>query len=155
MEKVYTTSIFSKILYGLAAILVALGTIYTAFFAKNGFQQNHGIIILPLLGIASATLVALNIYKRKVTISNQCIKYVSVWGSREIINEDVKGFKVLDKRIVIYPISGPNRIAIRDYSSIANLGELQQDLNEKYTNLDVVGYQNNLKEIAGDAGLGN
>jgi len=155
MEQEYNTSIFSKILYGFAAVVVVVFTVFIALSDKNGFKHNHGIIVLPVLGVIGSILTIVNLYKRKVIISNYSIKYKSVWGSKEIINKDVKGYRILDKRIVIYSLNEINKIAIRDYLSISNLDELQKNLNEKYTNLDLVGYQNNLKAIADDSNLGN
>ncbi len=154
MEQEYNTSIFSKILYGLAAIVVVGFTIFITLSNKNGFTHNHGIIVLPILGMIGSIITIVNLYKRKVIISDYSIKYRSVWGSKEIINKDVKGYRVLDKRIVIYSIDEINKISIRDYSSINDLNGLQKNLNERYTNLDSVNYQNNLNTIAGDTNLG-
>jgi hypothetical protein len=153
MEQEYTTSIFYKVFYGLASVIAISFTVWVAVFDIGRHPEHHGIIALPILGIVGAVLTVINLLKRKVIVSNHSIQYISVWGSTEIINEDVKGFKVLDKRIVIYSNSGVNKIAIRDYSSISS--ELQLELNKRYVNLDKVGYQNNLKEIVSDTELGN
>ncbi|WP_179413165.1 hypothetical protein HDF19_10370 [Mucilaginibacter sp. E4BP6] len=155
MEYEYTTSTGYKIFYGIAAIALLGFTFFVALSAKDGFTKNHGTIILPIVGIIVSALITINLYKRKVTISDYSITYTNIWGSKEIINKDVKGYRILDKRITIYSIDGGKKVAVRDYLSISNLDELQRNLNEKYTNLDLVSYQNNLKAIADDSNLGN
>lgn len=155
MKDEYNTSIAYKIFYGVASVVIVGLTIFTALSDKSGFTKNHGIIVLPAFGIIGLILTVINLNKRKVIISHYSIKYISIWGSKEIINKNVKGYRILDKRIVIYSIDGVNKIAIRDYLSINNLDELQKNLNEKYTNLDLVSYQNNLKTITDDTNLGN
>jgi len=73
-----------------------------------------------------------------------------MWGTREIANSDVRGFRTLDKKIEIYPTSNSlsSKIAIRDYSSIKNNGELLKEISQKYTDLDKQNYESDLSEIA-------
>ncbi|MCR8558287.1 hypothetical protein KXD93_11560 [Mucilaginibacter sp. BJC16-A38] len=92
--------------------------------------------------------------KRKVSISDYSIIKSSIWGVKEIPNEDVKGFKIGDKAIYIKSISGNARISIRDYTTIENVSELVKCLNERYTNLDEVEYKAELGEILQDQNLG-
>jgi len=153
MEQEYKTSTGYKIFYGLGIICLICFTIYLSIIdTKDG----KAIIILPLLGIIVSALVIVNLSKRKVIISDYSVKYISIWGSKEIVNKDVKGYRVLDKRIVIYPLDSlSSKINIKDYSSIGDSFELIKKLSGIYTDLDAVSYQDNINEIYNNNEFGN
>jgi hypothetical protein len=156
MEHEYTTSTGYKIFYvigliaffGFALILPLLGN-------YGGYAGQRGLLVLPVIVVALSVFTVLNFFKRKLIITDYTIKYTNVWGSSELSNKDVKGFKIFDKHIVVYSSTSSQKIKIRDYSSIGNLDDLLQCLGKYYTNLDLIAYQDNLNEIYNDAALGH
>ncbi|WP_426670906.1 hypothetical protein ACPPVU_06665 [Mucilaginibacter sp. McL0603] len=156
MEQEYTTSTGYKIFYsigliaffGFALILPLLGN-------HGGYSGQPGLLVLAVIVVAISVFTVLNFFKRKLIITDYTIKYTNVWGASELSNKDVKGFKIFDKRIVIYSSTTSQKIKIRDYSSIGNLDDLLKCLGKYYTNLDSVAYQDNLNEIYNDAALGH
>jgi hypothetical protein len=157
MEQIYPTSTGFKIFYGIGTVALVIFTFILPLLGKEGGYSNHPKnLLFPLAGIAGATLVILNLVIRRVILSDFSIKYISIWGSKEIENTNVKGFRVLEKSIAVYPLdSHSSKIKIRDYDSIGNDNELQKGLAKKYTDLDAVGYQNNLDEVYNNNELGS
>jgi len=156
MEQEYTTSTGYKIFYG-AGLIAFWGFVLILPLLGNhgGYLVQPGLLVLAVIVFALSVFTVLNFFKRKLIITDYTIKYTNVWGSSELSNQEVKGFKIFDKRIVVYSSTSSQKVKIRDYSSIGNLDDLLKCLGKYYTNLDSVAYQNNLNEIYNDTALGH
>jgi hypothetical protein len=157
MEQEYTTSTGYKILYVLCALALIGFTVFLPFADKiGGIHHYPDIIILPSIGLIVAAIIAWNLFTRLLTISDKHIEYKSIWGKRKLKKEYIKGYRLGDKRIVVYPSdSGRSKINIRDYSSLNNYFEMIKSLSQYYPDLDKISYQENLDEIYNNTELGS
>jgi hypothetical protein len=154
MEQEYTLSIWYKILYGISAVALAgFGAFLLTKISSTHYLQN-GIIISIVL-FSAATLLGLYTIKRKVTISDHELTVTGAFGFKQMYNNDIKGFRVQDKAILIYSKQrGVRRIMINDYAGIGNSTELINTLATYYPDLDVLERQSALTEILNDHELG-
>ena len=155
MEQEYTTSTGYKIFYGaIAAALIAF-TFFISLVNNEGYRQTPGLILFPVLGIAGAALIIINLVKRKVTISDYSVTRTNVWGTKELINKDIKGFRIGDKAIFIYPIDeSSSKLSITDYLSIGDDKGLKESLSSRFRDLDKEEFEEAKQEILKDESLG-
>jgi len=153
MEQEFTTSTGFKIYYGAAAVAatIASGYLLTSEGAgAEGAKVFFGIILLLI-----AAAIGINLYKRKVIFFDDRIIYTSVWGTKEMSNSDIKGFRVGEKAIFIEPLqAGYSRLKIRDYLSIGRKNELVEFLSSHYTDLNKLEFEEEKEEILQDTDLG-
>jgi len=144
--------IFSFILYG-----AVLGSAVRRDYYSNQYNDTHhyGLLIIPAIGIGIAALIILNLIRRKVTLSSDAVSYRSVWGSKEILTGDIKGFRIGEKAISIIPNdTGHGKILIRDYSSISDNADVRSWLRENFKDLDKSEFEAAKEELLQDAALG-
>jgi hypothetical protein len=149
MEQKFTTSIGFKLLYGAISFsffIIALLIVIPV--GNEKIEPDLSRILIPGFAFIVMTFVFTNFYKRKVTVSDLTIKYVSVWGSKELSKEDIKGFKRTEKSIIIQPINKSSSvIKIKDYISIERNKTLLKLFDEELTNLDTVEYETNKQNL--------
>jgi len=117
MEQEYSTSIFCKILYGTFAICLFSITIYLAIINYKG---NNTIFILPVIGTIGSALIVLNLYKRKLVLTDDSISYTNLWGSKRMSVSDIRVYRRSKSAYYIYPINDSySKISIYDDASIA------------------------------------
>jgi hypothetical protein len=135
MEKEYTIATGWKILYGV--ISTCLIGVSVFLFTKHGPQTGLLFILMPAWLIIAACAMMFNVFKSKVVVSDYSIITTSIRGTKEIINTDVKGFRVGEKAIFIEPVpDGYRKLIIPDYRTIGNKDELLNWLKTHFTNLD-------------------
>jgi len=156
MEQEYATSTWYKIFYGLGAIAFAGFTIFISTSAGGrGNHQSTGLILFPVIGIIGGIMIFINLYKRKVVLSDDQISYTNIWGSKEIPVKEVKGYRVSDKAIYIEPVdAGYSKLSIKDYASINNQAQLIEWLRGKFTDLNKADYEASKQQILKDTSLG-
>lgn len=152
MDKEFETSIYWKIIYGAVAIAVIGLSIFLFFDSRS--PAGLGKVIMPVILLVIAFGIIVNLIKRKIVISQYNIISTGVWGTRELSNTNVKGFRIGDKAIYIKPKDGYSKITIRDYISIGKSTELIECLKTQYTDLDAVEYNQEHEEILNDPNLG-
>ncbi|WP_299469545.1 PH domain-containing protein [Mucilaginibacter sp.] len=122
----------------------------------NSSNSYIGMIIFSVLMLTGGILLALYTFKRRVVISDTSIAVRGLFGTRELPNSLVKGYRVKDKAIFIYANQqGVRGLMINDYISIGNSTELIESLSLHYSDLNELDRQNDLKIILQDAELGN
>ncbi|AMR31967.1 hypothetical protein A0256_11305 [Mucilaginibacter sp. PAMC 26640] len=95
------------------------------------------------------------IFKRKVVLSNISIRVSGMFVTREVSNDDIKGFRVEDKAIFIYSnVEGVRRIMINDYRSIGDSDGLIRELSNRFSDLNAVETQKLLNNILSDNEIG-
>lgn len=151
MEKEYTTAIGYKILYGsLSLILISVALLWV-IPSNNNVIHVPGLLVFPVLTIVVSVLVLINLYRRKLIISNYGIRYINIWRTKELPENAIKGFRFIDKSIIIEPISQDySKLRIRDYLSLSPNKEMLASLDQNFQNLDQADFENNKKEILSD-----
>jgi len=154
MEQEFTTSTGYKIVYGLFAFALLVGSIIMLVNIA-GAANGSALLIFAVVTFAAAAAVSINLYKRKVIVADESVSYTSIWGSKEFLKADIKGFRVGEKAISIESVEdGYGKIAIRDYTSIGSYKELIKWLDEHFTDLNAVDYAAERNEILQDTSLG-
>jgi len=158
MEQEYTTSTGYKIFYGVLAIALVGFTIFLSLKGNNSgddYHHNTGLLILPVIGITAAALIIINLIKRKITVSDYSVSRTNIWGTKEILYKDIKGFRIGDKAIFIYPLDGSgSKLSINDYISIGDDKGLKAWLGEHFQDLNKVEYEASKQEILHDQTFG-
>ncbi|MBS1521398.1 MAG: hypothetical protein JST50_10405 [Bacteroidetes bacterium] len=153
METEYTTSTGFKIFYG----LLGLGVIIFAFVLlkitssstpKAAYLMPSGFLFLGISMI-------INIFRRKIVISESSIKYINVFRTTEISFDHIKGVRIGDKTIYIEPNDeNYKRIVISDYLSIGDSESLTTWLSGNFKNLDKNDLEESNQQILQDTRLG-
>lgn len=156
MEYEYTTSTGSKILYGILAIFLVAFTLFVPISANNGsYNSNPALIIFPIIGIVAAALIIFNLIKRKILITDYSVKYVNVWGTKEIVIKDIRGFRIGEKAIYIYPFDEHSpKLSIKDTLSIGDKKGFVNWLNENFKDLNKEEFEAAKSELLQDTNLG-
>lgn len=153
METEYTTSVGYKIFYGAlggVAFIVAC-----ALFKTQGDASSKVIYLFPLIMLAVAVMIFMNLFKRKVVITDNSIAYSSVFKTTEITFDHIKGFRVGEKAIFVEPDQrGYAKIRIGDYISIDDYESLKAWLSTNFKDLDKVEYEEEKEAILHDSTLG-
>jgi hypothetical protein len=152
MEQEYTTSTGYKIFYG----AVALGLVVLAVYLFGQSGQGSGATLIPavLCGLGALGIGA-NIFKRRVILTDNDVTYISIWGSRDLEESNVKGYRVGEKAITIEPMQdGYKKIIIRDYFSLADSKQLLASLGGYYKDLNKEELEESEEEILHDSTFG-
>ena len=152
MEQEYTTSIGFRLFYGSISLIFFIVTLLVLIpTGSESFELSPSLIVIPGFAFTVVVFVFINLYKRKVIVSNLAIKYTSVWGSKELPKTNIKGFRVTEKAIVIQPhAKSLSALKIKDYISIGHNKDLLKLLNQDLINLDTVEYENNKQSLLKD-----
>jgi len=153
MEQEFTTSTGYKIFYGAVAGAAFVVSVY--LFTNNSLNANGAGIIFAIILLVVAIAIAMNLYKRKFILFDDSVMYTSIWGSKELLNNNVKGFRLGEKAIFIEPLeTGYSRIMVRDYSSIGDIKDLKDALGSRFTDLNKAEFEAEKEEILKDADIG-
>jgi len=156
MEQEYTIAIGWKIFYGVIAFGLAVFSLLLLIKMNSSTTQGVGAgITMSLIMLTVSILLGLYIIKRQVILSDTAITVRGMFGTKELLNTQVKGFRTTEKAIIIEANERDlPKIKINDYMSIGKNDELLSKLSNRYTNIDKVNYQNNLNEIYTNNELG-
>lgn len=152
MEQEYSTSFFGKILYGTFAMCLFCVTIYLAIINYKG---NNSILLLPIMGTIGSALIALNLYKRKLILTDDSISYTNIWGSKKLLINNIRGYRSTKNAYYIYPIDNSYpKISLYDNLSIGDSGALIEWLFKHLKNVDQVAFENDKQAIFNNAAIG-
>jgi hypothetical protein len=155
MEQEYRISTFGKIFNGLMIGALVCASMYL-LSKGNSANRYIDMVIFSMIMLAGGTLLALYTFRRRVVISDTSIAVRGMFGTRQLQNSVIKGYRVKDKAIFIYTNrQGVRGLMINDYSSIGDSDELIESLSLHYTDLNELDRQNDLKIILQDTELGN
>ncbi|MDB5136267.1 MAG: hypothetical protein JWP37_2870 [Mucilaginibacter sp.] len=153
METEYTTSIGYKIFYGVLGAVAFIAAF--ALFKTKADASSKLIYLLPLVMVAGGIMIFLNLFKRKIVITDDSITYSFIFKTIGITFDHIKGFRVGDKAIYIEPDQeGYAKIKIGDYMSIGDYKGLKAWLSTNFKDLDKVEYEEEKKAILHDSTLG-
>jgi hypothetical protein len=118
-------------------VIAAIMPVFVLFFivSPGAAESREGLTVFLLFSIAIEAAVAAETIKKKVTISDDSIALTKLWGTRELQNANVKGFRIREGVIFIKPVDGYTKITIGNYLLLDNAEELVACLNARYTNL--------------------
>jgi hypothetical protein len=149
MKQEYTISLYWRIFYG------AMGTSAIVFSLFLLTKPTNGLIIFPVVFGTGGVVTLINQFKSKLIISDYSIVRTTVFGTKELLRADIKGFRINNKVIVIEPVeAGYSKIKIRDYSSIGNLNNLTSWLRTNLKDLNKEDYEKEKNDIINNANLG-
>lgn len=155
MEKTYTTSPGYKIFYVLIGVAIGGGSIILPAMADGGFAGKPALLLVPLIGIAFAVGIILNMIKQKVILSADDITLVGLFNTKSLANADINGFRAGYKNtIVIEPTSSALTKLNISYSDLADSADLLEEIRQKYTDLDGEEYAKEKDQILHDSTLG-
>ncbi|WP_413669245.1 hypothetical protein ACEN9X_04310 [Mucilaginibacter sp. Mucisp86] len=154
-EKEYTLGIGWKIfLYIFMAAMVIGGAYltYTSIADKSWWLVLIGIGLI-MLGL----YLYLELKASKIIISNNGIKRVGYFSSRELLINDIKGYDTAQgKRITIRPVDKSKKaIVLSDYSYFADGSEILQWVASNCKDLDAEQEQKGIEEIQNDDSYGH
>jgi hypothetical protein len=153
MEQEFTTSSGYKICYGAIAFGLIIFSGYLLINTK--LNPNGAGIFMSAILLVIASGIIFNLFKRKVIFSENTVIYVSIWGSKELFNIDIKGFRVGEKAIFIEPLQqGYSKIKIRDYDSVGANNDLVEWLTCHFKDLNKEEFEGEKAEILQDLDLG-
>ncbi len=105
--------------------------LYDGFAGKMGW---FGLIAGPV-GLYFSLYCVIRIFKERFTITEDRFIHVRVYTSRELLFDEVSGYRVDDNYIRIYNRSGKARIMLSSY--ISHKAEIIKKLAKRFKNLDV------------------
>ncbi len=153
METEYTTSTGYKFFYG----ALGLGAIIFAGFLFNTHNASGSqlIYLFPLIVLIGGELIIGNQIKRKIIISDNSIKSVNIFRTKEIPFDHIKGVRIGEKVIYIesdqdnYP-----KITLNDYISIDDSAGLSAWLTTNFKDLNKEDFEEEKDAILHDSALG-
>jgi hypothetical protein len=151
MEQEYTISTGMKVFYG----LLAAGMFVFAVFLLNMHPYTQFLLLIPLIISISGALILINVFRRKVVIYNDCILVVSIFATKQLDFNNIKGCRVGQKTISIVPVSPEYpKIMIGNYSDFANDSQLVAFINEKFKDIDKADMEESREAALQDVSLG-
>ena len=152
MEENFTVSTGWKTFYGaLAAALIIFALFLVNVIHSSG---NSALLIILVLFFAIGCAILYNLYKRKVTVSSTGIGYTTLFGTKQLFKDEIKGFRVGQKAIIIEPKTSSSKIRIDDYTILKNYKDLVQCLDNNYADLNKEEYEKQKSEILSNELLG-
>lgn len=154
MEQEFTLSKYWKAFYGIVATGAGSASIFLLTKLSSA-KSPSALIALSVVFLIFGIIMALYILRRKVVLSKNSISVSGILGTREFANNEVKGFRLEAKAILIFSNTEcVRRIMINDYDSIGNSNALINELTERYPDLDAIDYQAGLSDILQSDELG-
>lgn len=152
MNHEYTVSTGYKIFYwALAALMFGLaGYLFTV-----PQKQGSIVFIFPLLIGIAGVMIIVSVLKGRIIVTSNSIIRISFLKTKEILFTDIKGFRVEDKIIRFQTVSPQMpKFYITRYSDFGKIDEFIKWLNNTFSNLDAIEYQEGLSQILSDNNLG-
>jgi hypothetical protein len=152
-EQEYSLSLFNKIVYSLLAAGILCFVVYMA----TAVHFKHPVdawIVLPLITIFPILLLAG--LRRKVIIRNNSITSVSLFTTKEISIDAVKGCRIMRKSIMLEPLSTEHsRIEIGNYSLLSNSDQLLNWVKANFKDLNAADLETAQQQLLQDEALGD
>ncbi|MBD1393205.1 hypothetical protein [Mucilaginibacter glaciei] len=154
MEKEYKISVLYKIVYGIF-ITIIFG--FAVFLTSEGLKKHHSTsnYISGVLAFVIGAVWTLYLKMKRVIIAEDAVEVISLFGSCKVYADGIKGFRVMDKLLIIYLING-ERKKLRIYGPqlMDKSEEMIAQLSNLCPDLDTVEYQQEMGLILNDNALG-
>jgi len=151
MGREYTVSTGMKIFY----ILLTVGMFVFAIVLFDISKDQPLFLLFPLVLIAGAVLIIINVLKRKVIIYDDSIVCINLFSTKEISFSDIKGCRIGDKYISIEPVSQQTpKISITNYSDFGDSSQLKSWFSDNFTDLDAADLKFDEEKLMHDPTLG-
>jgi hypothetical protein len=113
--------------------------------------------IAGLAAILFLFYAVLSLFKSRIEIDSEKIRYVGVFKTTELLIKEIKGFRILPTQyvriLVLLPIN-PKAKKIETALVLERQSDLFEWLNQNLTNLDLVDSENEMNRILDDARFG-
>jgi len=113
------------------------------------------VYIIPVLFFVGGLLVLINVFKRKLTISDTAITYANIFKTKSILFDQIKGCRIGEKVITIEPNqAGASKILINDYISLDDSDSIKDWVKTNFKDLDEADLTSSRNALLHDATLG-
>ncbi|WP_331962517.1 hypothetical protein [Ohtaekwangia sp.] len=138
----------------IGVFLWVLGIQLTSLTGNNISLAAQGFLILISIAMIALMIIGLiDTIKGKVVIDNDKIYTISVFSSRQLMFDEIKGYRLNDKFILIEPtVQAKKKIKISTYFSKTN--EIVDWLATHYSDLDLLDAETEKQEILNNAEFG-
>ena len=135
MEQEYTISTGMKILYG--SIATGAFVFSIVLFNMPNHSGGQAVLLIPFLFLAGSVLIIINLFKRKVIITDDSITNINVFSKKELLLSDIKGCRVGQKVISLEPVSSEqSKITISNYIDLKDNDLLASWVRGNFKDLD-------------------
>ncbi|MEO6355633.1 MAG: hypothetical protein ABIU77_15870 [Ferruginibacter sp.] len=150
----YELSLFNKIFYSLLAGAIVLFGLYLSTITSPAGQLFSGIVISVLMVLAS--LIILNVIRRKLVINKDSIVYTGLFSTRELPIPAIRGRRVSSKAIIIESsLPEYGRIYIGRYTDLANSTDIRNWVTANFKDLNAEDLAAGRQQMLEDPALGN
>jgi hypothetical protein len=133
----------------LSIFLVGLTVLFIWLSFQNIKLIWISIIVIPLL-IAGF----IDLFKSKFVIDQDCVYTVGVLGKRMLMFDDIRGYRVDDKYIYIFPFSGLGKKTVKVSLYMKRHAEIVDWLDSHYTDLDAEDVMEEQRELLNNDDFG-
>jgi hypothetical protein len=153
-EKIYTLHKGWKIFLYIVTTAMFAGGIYLIY--EGILEKDWLFTVLGIFLIAIALSGYLDAQASKIIITNYGITREGIFGRKELLLNDIKGYQVVNgRRISLYPLRKLNKvITIGDYGYFANGDEILKWVALNCKDLDAEQEQIGIEEIQNDESYG-
>ncbi len=97
MDQEYTITIFSKIFYS----ILSIGMFVFAIFLFSIYKPSVTSVVLlfPISILIISVLILINVFKRRIILSEQSVFYSNIFATKELAIEAIKGCRIESKVI--------------------------------------------------------
>jgi hypothetical protein len=149
----YELSLFNKIFYSLLAGAIVLFGLYLSTITSPAGQLFSGIVISVLMVLAS--LIILNVIRRKLVINKDSIVYTGLFSTRELPIPAIRGCRVSSKAIIIESsLPEYGRIYIGKYTDFANSTDIRKWVTADFKDLNAEDLAAGRQQMLEDPALG-
>ncbi|CAN5631666.1 hypothetical protein BH11BAC5_BH11BAC5_40410 [soil metagenome] len=150
----YELSLFNKIFYSLLAGAIVLFGLYLSTITSPAGQLFSGIVLSVLMVLAS--LIILNVIRRKLVINKDSIVYTGLFSTRVLPIPSIRGRRVSSKAIIIESsLPEYSRIYIGKYTDLANSTDIRNWVTANFKDLNAEDLAAGRQQMLEDPALGN
>ena len=153
MEQEFTISTGMKIFYSLIAAFLAGFALF--LFNLDHSKAGPAVLLIPAFLIVFAIFIFVKAVKSKIIISADYIIRINTFGEKRLLTNNVKGYRIGEKTIVVEPESALDaKITINNSNDYGSVEDLKSWLAENFTELDALDLKQEQDQILHDSNLG-
>jgi hypothetical protein len=158
MNREFVTSNYAKIVYYLLLILFS-GSVVLLFSISRNMAQPGPVYLFAILMMSLPVIIAAGFIRRKIIISNDTIKCISLFSTREFATSSIKGYRIItnkSSRSIVFELSdGAGKVTLSNVTDLADKDELLNWVQTNFTDLDGADMQTEKDELLQNTELKN
>jgi hypothetical protein len=124
-------------------------------FAVKNPTITNAVLIFPILILVGCVLIFINIFKRKVILSNDKIICVNLFSKKELNIKAIKGYKIESKLIQLEPLQSTDaKISIGNYFDLKISDKLVKWITDNFKDLNSISLRKEYDKVLQDQQLG-